>query len=1539
MPQKLKNFVVLSTVFFSLFVFIKFVNALGSDDCTSKWRLVFHNVHQEKCYALAKPSCKKQEPQPAGYPKCLTQPNCIAEAKLIQVKGKECLDQTDLGCEATAIEENPSLNLCPKPACYTVLPTDSCQKDELAQSIKFIGQNDPRCQEGKRQPDNKGYCSCQAFSDEDLSLKSYLALSGGEPCDLTSSDTPLYIVPEIKTLTPFCQSHKINIQRVCRGAPKIDKVYLDGNPSVNYGPPGSEIIIEGLNLGNTIKVKVGDQPAEILSLGDHQVKVKIYKDPAGNNPHICANSVVLTTYSAQTRINNLLDGAISDIAIERSAVGYFIVASEKKSSAEIDKDSDSDGQRDETDNCPNDANANQIDNDQDNQGDVCDADLDDDSLLNLNDNCPYVQNSNQKNEEYPDSISGDVCETENGDLDADGDSIKDAVDNCPYVSNQNQNSSACADKPSNTPYYGRISFSPARGVFGSTLTLENDKKILGQKADRSWVTFAGDQELPAEFYDTEISYWQSDKIRVKTARGAKTEIEGKIRVHLCNPAEKRDVYLETDIDFKLIDPADATMAELSELKPKIAYFTPNFGVNRRQWQIEKDPYNLEYQEEVSLFGRNFDQVSNVSMIDKYGAELAVVFEVKSPYKIIVQLPKVNLPEQALELYFGQFKVCRELDCDLSKLRFYFQDYSPAAVRSPAIQEIKTLPAEADDFDFNPPYFYKLNQEVEIIGRNFGDQQDDSKVLFWGPAGYLEASGYSKWSNRAIKAIAPNKILSSEPEYKDFSSGALPILVCAAKYGCSSSLNYYPREKFEILTGDPNQSLVELGQPEIIPEIFHLNTSCAAVGKTVALRGYNFWDKQVDADEGINYYVSFQGEDETRIKAIIYPAWSAEAIQAVVPVGAKTGRVAVYRQDKNSAEEKIGFSDEILSINSSCAASSGYCFSGNQLPEIYKIEPAQEYVGLNKEGATIGAQEKVITIYGCNLGKDIGSSYALFNDIKHNQILSWNSYEVKTLAPFDVAGGKASLYIWDGFLGYQTNELNFQVKPAVQKVLPNRGSANQIIAILGSDFCQADSCLKLPEVYLSFYQDLGLAGVKANQLLGFNRRQIQFKLDRGAEDDYDIIEANGGKIDAKSAVYSGLLYVKRADGVLSRPYQTETRGHFGYFFERAPNFFTKLPLLKDIAPNTVFAKQDTKILLKGENFYGTANIPAEFQNYAYGSYPKTKIWNYFLENLNLETKEDYLVKQGVSPTFNQSLEIQELVATYILSPFTQKSGIINRHSLLGINYDGSFGLFFKSGAPRLDLRSIASYEADDELIQINTGRSYYGYWSYGRQQLAKVNLQASSVIPFELKIKNPDFSREDSAEKAEIEFKINKEWFQKIYKDDRISITQTLPAINQLGIFDISAVVDQASGQVDFDFSFYNGIERYYQCNYLEAPVGEEKIIVCNSEPYFPGVLPRGQSALASYGFFQTNQFVVDCAPPKIKNIAVVSSSKIKVSGENLNNVSVTINGKGYKSGYSNGSLSVPLSKKLSPGGYVLRAQSKDRCATYPKYDENNFKIY
>lgn len=100
-------------------------------------------------------------------------------------------------------------------------------------------------------------------------------------------------------------------------------------------------------------------------------------------------------------------------------------------------DSDFDGISDDLDNCPQVANPDQADADNDGRGDLCDAindDVDSDGVANDVDNCRFVANADQA--DIDGDGAGDACDNVNDDVDADG--VFNSDDNCPSAPNPGQ---------------------------------------------------------------------------------------------------------------------------------------------------------------------------------------------------------------------------------------------------------------------------------------------------------------------------------------------------------------------------------------------------------------------------------------------------------------------------------------------------------------------------------------------------------------------------------------------------------------------------------------------------------------------------------------------------------------------------------------------------------------------------------------------------------------------------------------------------------------------------------------------------------------------------------------------------------------------------------------------------------------------------------------------------------------------------------------------------------------------------------------------
>jgi len=129
----------------------------------------------------------------------------------------------------------------------------------------------------------------------------------------------------------------------------------------------------------------------------------------GTADDILGNSVSIDT-------NTVVAGAPGDDDQGSNSGSVYIFS--------LNADPDGDGIIDPSDNCPDDANADQTDTDEDGIGDACDLDDDNDAIDDEFDNCPLIANQGQ--EDLDGDGLGDVC-----DPDDDNDGIYDVIDTCP----------------------------------------------------------------------------------------------------------------------------------------------------------------------------------------------------------------------------------------------------------------------------------------------------------------------------------------------------------------------------------------------------------------------------------------------------------------------------------------------------------------------------------------------------------------------------------------------------------------------------------------------------------------------------------------------------------------------------------------------------------------------------------------------------------------------------------------------------------------------------------------------------------------------------------------------------------------------------------------------------------------------------------------------------------------------------------------------------------------------------------------------------
>lgn len=255
------------------------------------------------------------------------------------------------------------------------------------------------------------------------------------------------IIPTPNTKSSFTPSDTNNKNAVPEGCAIIDfngppsdyispNIYYEGI-TITYGPSGSvpndiNFISPGLQYPcDFVILPYPSSASYLIQFEDVVHKVTVSAGDSGGDQ----DEITLTAFSDINGENNLGDPVVSilntseagclELEIERTGIRSVEVSSAGSFPNSIylgsisycvsDSDNDGDGINDDIDNCPEDANADQADNDIDGIGDVCDYDDDNDSILDIDDNCPFIANTNQ--DDYDGDDLGDVCDE---DIDGDG---------------------------------------------------------------------------------------------------------------------------------------------------------------------------------------------------------------------------------------------------------------------------------------------------------------------------------------------------------------------------------------------------------------------------------------------------------------------------------------------------------------------------------------------------------------------------------------------------------------------------------------------------------------------------------------------------------------------------------------------------------------------------------------------------------------------------------------------------------------------------------------------------------------------------------------------------------------------------------------------------------------------------------------------------------------------------------------------------------------------------------------------------------------
>jgi len=189
-------------------------------------------------------------------------------------------------------------------------------------------------------------------------------------------------------------------------------MYVQGQGVVNRPSDGSERVV-----GNHLAVFAPAASSQGTLTGVIYESPDTTKRLSGATVRVTGGPSVVTT-SAGTYSFSLPAGSWT---VTASKPGYVTASVTRTVTAQqtiwgsigltpvpVNTDTDGDGVVDTQDNCPDDANASQLDTDRDGEGDACDGDDDGDGVPDEDDNCPLVQNANQADGDR--DRLGDACD-------------------------------------------------------------------------------------------------------------------------------------------------------------------------------------------------------------------------------------------------------------------------------------------------------------------------------------------------------------------------------------------------------------------------------------------------------------------------------------------------------------------------------------------------------------------------------------------------------------------------------------------------------------------------------------------------------------------------------------------------------------------------------------------------------------------------------------------------------------------------------------------------------------------------------------------------------------------------------------------------------------------------------------------------------------------------------------------------------------------------------------------------------------------------
>ncbi len=278
-----------------------------------------------------------------------------------------------------------------------------------------------------------------------------------------------------------------------------------------------------------------------------------------------------------------------------------------------------------------------------------------------------------------------------------------------------------------------------------------------------------------------------------------------------------------------------------------------------------------------------------------------------------------------------------------------------------IEYRKLLAQSADLISSVTPSEAKVGETISIKGKGFGDTKGGSYVRFkFGnsmlPIDAIQATDYIQWSDEEIKVKVPNGL----------SVGEVKLIVNVGGFHCNiTEFTIIPKE----------------------PKITNIVPNKAVIGDVITLNGVDF------TESGVVYFNS--------LPAMEYITRTDTEIKVKVPDGAKTGKLFVRVDEKNSNEIDITIE-----------------------------KPATNLTSISPNPIEVG---ELLIITGNNFGDERESNYVNFPSENKMGIIatdytSWSDTEIKVKVPEGAKTGKLFVKVGEK----NSNEIDITINISTAK---------------------------------------------------------------------------------------------------------------------------------------------------------------------------------------------------------------------------------------------------------------------------------------------------------------------------------------------------------------------------------------------------------------------------------------------------------------------------------------------------------------------------